>query len=154
MKHHIKIRDIKEIVVHVSRRGLSAAVGRPFEIGAFPYANALFSYQYTVASALVRGVITPDDFSEGAIRDPKVNALIGKIRLTELSVTDEDFLAAKVEVFREDGKMFSEFTAAPKGDDARNRLSKEEMLAKVHAQCAVFRHSIAYRCGASDRAFG
>ena len=83
-----------------------------------------------MASALVRKAITPDHFTEEAIRDPEVNALIGKIRLDELSVTDDDFLAAKVEVYRHDGEMFSEYTAAPKGDDVRNRLSKEELVAK------------------------
>ena len=129
-KHHLKVEDIKEVIVYVSRRGLEATTGRPFRIGDFPYANALFSYQYTVANALLRKSVLPNHFSEESIRDPELNALIAKIRLAELPTRDEEILSAKLEVNMNDGRKLYGFTDAPKGDQVKNPMTKDEIIAK------------------------
>lgn len=130
-KHDIKVADIKDVIVYVSRRSLDAAVARPFSIGKFPYANALFSYQYTVASALLRKSVNLEHFSEESIRDPEVNAFIGKIKLAELP--GAELLASKLEVNMNDGRTLSESIDTPKGDKDRNPMSKEEIIAKFWA---------------------
>lgn len=130
-KYKIKAEDVKEIIVYVSRRGLEATVGRPFCIGDFPYANALFSYQYTVANALLRKSVRPEHFSEGSIRDPEINTFISRIKLAELPKAE--LLASKLDVIMNDGRKFSESVDVPKGDQDRNPMSKDEIISKFWA---------------------
>lgn len=130
-KYQIKAEDVKEIIVYVSRRGLEATVGRPFCIGDFPYANALFSYQYTVANALLRKSVRPEHFSEGSIRDPEINTFISRIKLAELPKAE--LLASKLDVIMNDGRKFSESVDVPKGDQDRNPMSKDEIISKFWA---------------------
>ena len=130
-KYQIKAEDVKEIIVYVSRRGLEATVGRPFCIGDFPYANALFSYQYTVANALLRKSVRPEHFSEGSIRDPEINTFISRIKLAELPKAE--LLASKLDVIMNDGRKFSESIDVPKGDQDRNPMSKGEIITKFWA---------------------
>jgi 2-methylcitrate dehydratase PrpD len=130
-KYQIKAEDVKEIIVYVSRTGLDATVGRPFRIGDFPYANALFSYQYAVANALLRRSVRPEHFSEESIREPEINAFISRIKLAELP--EAELLASKLEVIMNDGRKFSESTDIPKGDQDRNPMSKNEIIAKFWA---------------------
>ena len=130
-KYQIKAEDVKEIIVYVSRRGLEATVGRPFCIGDFPYANALFSYQYTVANALLRKGVRPEHFSEGSIRDPEINTFISRIKLAELPKAE--LLASKLDVIMNDGRKFSESVDVPKGDQDRNPMSKDEIISKFWA---------------------
>jgi 2-methylcitrate dehydratase PrpD len=130
-KYDINADDIKEVNLYVSRRSLDAAVSRPFSIGDLPYANALFSYQYTVASALLRKSVNLKHFSEESMRDPEVNALISKIKLTELP--EAELLASRLEVIMNDGTAFTESKDTPKGDQDRNPMSKDELVAKFRA---------------------
>lgn len=128
-KHQIETADIKEVIVSVSRRPLlEMAVGRPFNIGDFSYVKTLFSYQYAVASALLNKSVTPEHFLAESMRDPEINALISKIKLAELSTTE--LLAARIDVITNDGRELSECVEVPKGDQARNPMSKDEIIAK------------------------
>jgi 2-methylcitrate dehydratase PrpD len=131
-KYGVKADDIAEVVHYVPKEELELFCAAPFRIGDFPHANAAFSYQYTVANALLRGCSKPEHFSEDAIRDPQVNALISKIRFEELP--GERMLGAtKLEVRMKDGRQFSEFTDAPKGDPIRNPMSRDEIKDKFRA---------------------
>ncbi len=130
-KYDIKTEDIGEVIVYASRRGLEGATGRPFRIGDFPYANALFSYQYTVANALLRKSVRPEHFSDESIRDLRINSLISKIKLAELP-KGEPF-SARLEVIMNDGRKLSEFTDVPRGDQLRNPMLKDEIIAKFLA---------------------
>ena len=130
-KHDIKAENIEKVILYLCQKGLDIFMAQPFRIGEFPHGNAAFNCQYTVANALLRGSSKPEHFSEDAIRDPRVNALINKIRLAELP--GAPFLSARLEVKMKDGRVFSEFTDAPKGDQQKNPLSKEEIKDKFKA---------------------
>jgi 2-methylcitrate dehydratase PrpD len=130
-KHDIKAENIEKVILYLCRKGLDIFMAQPFRIGEFPHGNAAFNCQYTVANALLRGSSKPEHFSEDAIRDPQVNALISKIRLAELP--GGPFLSARLEVKMKDGQVFSEFTDTPKGDQQKNPLSKEEIEDKFRA---------------------
>jgi len=130
-KHQIKAENIKEVNVYVSRRGLQAAVGKSFNIGDSPYVDALFSYQYAVANTLLRKCIKLEHFSDELICDPNINSLVSKINLAELP--NAELLEAKVDVIMNDGRILSEYTEAPKGDQDKNPMSKDEILAKFWA---------------------
>jgi 2-methylcitrate dehydratase PrpD len=126
--HHIKAEDIEEVVLYIPRGGLEAFYGRPFRIGEFPHANAAFNCQYAAANTLLRGSVKPEHFSEESIRDPRINALIKKIKLAELP--DAPTLSAKLSVKMKDGRELDEFNDSPKGDPLRNPMSKDEIIAK------------------------
>jgi len=130
-KHQIEAENIKEVNISVSRKSLQATVGKPFEGGDSPYAAALFSFQYTVANALLRKCIKPEHFSEELINDPDINVLVNKIKLSELP--QAELLEANVNIVMNDGEEFSEYCDAPRGDQDKNPMSKDEIIAKFWA---------------------
>ena len=99
-KYHIQAEDIEEAILRTSpgvATGLHYA--RPYKVGDYPTGDALFSYKYGVASALLRGTAQCKDYTEEAVRDPRVQALILRVKLAlaelpktegvELEVRDE-----------------------------------------------------------------
>jgi 2-methylcitrate dehydratase PrpD len=128
-KHNIKAENIERVIVYLVKRHLQDVfTAQPFRLGEWPHGNAAFSNAYTVANALVRGCSKPEHFSEDAIRDPRVTALISKVSLAEMPGTE--VLSARVEVTMKDGQVFSEFSDSPKGDPVRNPMSKDEIKDK------------------------
>jgi 2-methylcitrate dehydratase PrpD len=130
-KYDIKADDIEEIVLYEPRGGLDGFFGQPFRIGQFPHANAAFNYQYTVANALLRKSVKPEHFSEESIRDPKITALISKIKLAELP--GAPMLSARLKVKMNDGREFSEFTDTPKAYPFNSPLSRNEINDKFRS---------------------
>ena len=131
-KHDIQADNIDSVILYVPREGLEGFLGQEFKIGDFPHACGVFNYKYTLANALLRKGVTPEHFSEDAIRDPQVNNLIGKIELAELQEAKTG-LSARVQVKMEDGQVFTETTVAPKGSPVTNPMSREEIKAKFRA---------------------
>ncbi len=131
-KHGIKADDIEEAILRTSpgvATGLHYA--RPYKVGDYPTGDALFSYKYAVASALTRGTAQNKDYTEEAIRDPGVQALIGKITLAlaELDKTE----GVEVEVRLKDGRTLSEYVAQAQGEPSRP-LPRETLVNKFMEQ--------------------
>jgi 2-methylcitrate dehydratase PrpD len=131
-KHKIKGDDIEEVVIRLPLRSLGIYYAQPFKIGPFPHANGIFSYQYTVATALLKGSVKLQHFTEEAIGDPQVNDLIRRIRCEELPGAGRR--GNEVRVKMKDGRELTEFTDRWKGDPLTNPLSKEEIIAKFWDQ--------------------
>jgi 2-methylcitrate dehydratase PrpD len=113
-KYHIKAEDIEEVILRTSpgvATGLHYA--RPYKVGDYPTGDALFSYKYGVASALLRGTAGNKDYTEDAVRDPRVQALIKKVTLAlaELPRTEGIELVVKMK----DGRQLSEYVAQAQG---------------------------------------
>jgi len=92
--------------------------------------EARFSAQYTVAAALVRGAIGLDDFSDAAVSDGAVRALMDRITV----VVDERHRAstqypASVAVHTRGGRVIEKTVELARGKNA-NPLSEEELEAK------------------------
>jgi len=130
-KHDIKAEDIAEVTIYIPPGGVGGFLEQPFKIGDFPHTCAIFSYQYAAACALLRGSVKPGHFSEESIRDPQINALIQKIKSVELPGAPAQ--SAKLKVRMKDGREFSEFNDAPKGDPVRNPMSRDEIADKFRA---------------------
>jgi len=126
-KHGIRAEDIREVNLYLAQGGIDHICGHPFKIGPFPHVNAAFSYQYVVATAFLNGSVKPEHFTETAIRDPRTNDFIKKIKLT--ASPDIKFEAARVTVTLNDGRELTESCEVAKGDP-RNPLSKDEVIAK------------------------
>ncbi|MBN1643678.1 MAG: MmgE/PrpD family protein [Dehalococcoidales bacterium] len=126
-KYEIQINDIDEIIIQVAPPVLEDILSKPFEIGDFPHASAIFSIQYNVANVLLRKSSVPKDFTEEAIRDPKIMILVGKMKMTAL--TEGEAESARVSIRLRDGQNISEFTEIARGDP-RRPLSEDELLTK------------------------
>ncbi len=131
-KHKVKADDIDEAILRTSpgvATGLHYA--RPYKVGDYPTGDALFSYKYAVASALVRGSAANKDYTEEAIRDPQVQALINKITLALAELDKSE--GVEVEVKLKDGSVFSEYVAQAQGEPSRP-LPGETLIAKFREQ--------------------
>ncbi len=126
-QHGIKAEDIQEIVLYASAGGLDHICGHPFKIGNFPHGNAAFSFQYVVATALMRESVRPEHFTDQSIRDPQINAFINKIKLAEWP--EAELHGAKIKAIMKDGREVTESCEVAKGDP-KNPLSKDEIIAK------------------------
>jgi 2-methylcitrate dehydratase PrpD len=83
-----------------------------------PYA-AKFSLQYAVAVALVRGRVTPHDFSHEALGDSTVRRLLPRIQVrdwTEATTAFPHQRHAKVTVRTTDGQVATKVALTRKGD--------------------------------------
>ena len=134
-KNEINADDIKEIIIHVSPKALTNSYyAKPFALREYPLGDAIFSYPYTVASALLKKSMGLPNFTDEAIRDPKVNALITKTKMVE---QQEDFtrgpLGIELEVFMNDGRKFKE-TKGANTSWVKNPITRETIIKKYWHQ--------------------
>ena len=125
-QHNIKAEDIAEITLSLPHHGMTIYYAQPFSIRSFSPGDALFSYRYTMASALLRRHVTPADMSEEAIRDPAIATLISKMNLKEMPA--EKHGRAELKLKMKDGQEFTKFTDAPEhGLQGRNEIKAKFM---------------------------
>jgi aconitate decarboxylase len=108
-------------------------VNRPFPQNGL---EGKFSFQYTVASALLDGRIGMDTFTDEKLRRPEMQALLAKTELTmnpDIPNNFEDMWTA-IRVQMHDGAEYSARCDRPRGIWG-NPLTREELLAKARA-CA------------------
>lgn len=128
-KHDFNIDDIAEVILHLSPVATAQHYATPYEIGDYPTMNALWSYYFVVASALYRKSATSENFTEKKIRDPRLQALIRKVKLGYLDKTE----GIELEVKMKDGRRFTEYYGTPLGDPS-NPLSRDDLIAKFIEQ--------------------
>jgi 2-methylcitrate dehydratase PrpD len=126
-KYRIRAEDIEEATLDLDQGGIDHKCGEPFSIGDFPHGNAAFSYEYTLATAMIFESVKPEHMTEQAIRNPKIKEFIRKIKLN--AVTDVKFEAARLKLKLKDGRELVESQEIARGDP-KNPLSKDEILAK------------------------
>jgi aconitate decarboxylase len=133
LKHDFQLQAVQEIDLSISRDGLNHFCAGPFEpeIGDFPQVKAIWSYQYTVACALLRKSVRPEHFLDLSIKDRQIKGLISKIRLSELPGVD--LHTAKIKVVLKDREEIIESIHYAKGDQMQNPLSRDEIKAKYWA---------------------
>jgi 2-methylcitrate dehydratase PrpD len=130
-KNDIKAEDIEEVVLYAPPGVRNSFLGQPFRMGDFPHGNAAFNCWYLTACALLRRSVEPEHFSVESMRDPQISTIMSKMRLAEMA--GEPMLNAKLEVKMKDERKFSESTDAPQGDQVRNPLLKDKIIAKFRA---------------------
>ncbi len=123
----IKADDIAEATLYMAPPRLNNFCGQPWEIGEFAHANAIFSYRFTVATALLKKSVKPEHFTTKAIHDPQTNAFIKKIKFAELSKKGID---VALKVVMKDGKEYTAESKIARGDIPGNPISKDELIAK------------------------
>ncbi len=125
--HGVDPDSIDGVMLYLPEGGLNGVLGQPWEIGDFPHGNAIFSFRFTVATALLRGSVKPEHFTEEAIRDLKLAELIAKIEFADLPPGKTGFV---LRVRTKEGGEYEAQSQIPRGDIAGNPLSRDELLAK------------------------
>ena len=140
--NNLKPEYISEVVIHVGfGQVANFYYAKPFSIRDFPQGDAAFSYIYTVATALVNKSVFIQNFSEQAIRDPRVQSMIKKIKMAERPEGAE--LGVQVDLRLADGRRLSQYKAEPR-EFAVNPTPRDEVIAK-------FRKQVAYAKTISDK---
>lgn len=131
-QHSIEAEDIEEVTLRVNRHSLDNYYAKPWKIRNFPHGDAVFSFQYTVSTALLRGHVEMEDFTEKSIRDLRVNALAAKMKVVELP--DAKPGAIELRVRMKDGREFSQSPADATDYILGKPMSWDELVAKFMAQ--------------------
>jgi 2-methylcitrate dehydratase PrpD len=129
-KHQIIIDDIEEIELGLSPKASYFHYMKPFRMGRYPNGDALFSYQYSIASALVVKSVTQANFTEESIHDSRVQALIPKIKMAKIS-KDEGI---ELRILMKSGRAFSQYLREATGEPPHNQLTREEIKNKFMTQ--------------------
>ncbi len=128
-KHNIKTDDVEEIILHLSPVATAAHYATPYVIGDYPPMNALWSYYFAVASALYRKSAAAENFTGEMVREPRLQALIKKVKLGYLDKPE----GVELEVIMKDGGRFSEYVRTALGDPS-DPLPREGLIAKFMEQ--------------------
>jgi 2-methylcitrate dehydratase PrpD len=131
--NNVEADDIEEVTLYMSPFGLNNFCGQPWEIGDFAHGNAIFSYRFTVATALLKKSVRPEHFTAKAIHDPETNAFIKKIKFAELS---NKGVNVAIKVVMKDGREYTAESRIARGDIPGNPLSREELIAKFRGNVA------------------
>lgn len=138
-KNDFNVEDIEEVILHLSPPAAAIHYAKPYIVGDYPTMNALWSYYFAVASALVRKSSKDENYTREFILDPKVQNLIRKVTLGDLDKPQ----GVELEVKMKDGRDFSEYVAVASGEPG-NPLSREALIAKFMEQ-VEFSHMVSLK---------
>lgn len=105
-KHDIKPEEIDQVILRLSpAHAAHFHYMRPYKVGDYPTADALFSYKYSVTNGLVRRSGKNKDYTEEAIRDPLIQRVISNMTLGDLDKP----IGFEIEVKLNDGHDITEY---------------------------------------------
>jgi 2-methylcitrate dehydratase PrpD len=133
----IEPEKVDEVVVNASPGIIGGFCGQPFVLGETPQIDSAFSVRFTVATALLRKEVKPACFTEERIRDPKIQALIDKMKLVAVVPPADAPSRTEVRVKMTDGTTLTGTTDFPMGHVYRTPLTDEEIRTK-------FKENVAY----------
>jgi 2-methylcitrate dehydratase PrpD len=128
--YNLDYREIKEVVLYVSKSGLNSFLSQPLDANDFPHAGSAFNYKYHVATALMNKAIRPEHFERSCVHSPEVKSFMDKIRLEQLPGVERELLCAKIIVTMDTGEQYEKLVESPKGDPLGNPISKDDILNK------------------------
>jgi 2-methylcitrate dehydratase PrpD len=133
-QNNIQVGEIQEVIIHVPYGHMANFYyAKPFLIRDFPQGDAAFSYIYTVATALVNKSVGLHNFTEEAIRDPRIKSMIEKIKMVERPEDAE--LGIQVDLRLTNGRQLSEYKSEAR-DWAAKPTPREQVMAKFRQQVA------------------
>lgn len=134
-ENDINTDDIKEIIIHVAPTALTNSYyAKPFSLREYPLGDAIFSYPYTIVSALLKKSMGLPNFTEEAIKDPKVMALIAKTKMVEQG-GDASLppMSLSLDIITNDGRKYTETRGANR-DWMKNPITRETIVKKYWHQ--------------------
>jgi 2-methylcitrate dehydratase PrpD len=140
-RYSLRVEDIERVVVRVNQNGYNFVCLPPDKIyrpQSVP--EAQFSLPYTVATALVKGKVTLEDFTTPAIKNPDILEVASRVECQvdeELTrTTQTQVTPAIVEIQTKGGKSHTLRVNDRKGSPS-NPMTMEEVEEKFH-RCAEF----------------
>jgi len=118
---------IEEVTLLMPPPAQNNFCGQPWEIGDFAHGNAIFSYRFTVATALLKKSVKPEHFTTQAIHDPETNKFINRITFADLP---EGGMGFALKVLMKDGREYTAESRIARGDIAGNPISRDDLIAK------------------------
>ncbi|MFC1901421.1 MmgE/PrpD family protein [Chloroflexota bacterium] len=148
-ENDINPEDIAEITIDLSPMWEGSFLVQPFKVGPCVQSSAILNVNYNVASVLLRKNVVLENYTDEAIRDPKVVALAGKIKINP--TVPGGRMASRVRVLMKDGREISAFTEVPRGDLAVDPLTRDEIKGKFRASVDF---SKVISCDNAEKALG
>ena len=133
-ENHVKADDVAEIHVEVIMRAADI-LGDPAKYRPKTRETADHSLPYCLAVGLVDGMVTPLQFKDERIADPKLPAVMDKIKVIANEEFDDmfpKFQPSRVTIVTNDGRKLSKRVDVPKGDP-RDPMTEEEIGVKFTA---------------------
>lgn len=139
-EHRFTTEDVAAVTVRTIHRAADI-LADPSKYKPESKETADHSLPYCIAAAIADGQVTPLQFKDEKIHDPRIRGLLNKIKAVE----DERFEAAfpakqctEVTVVLNDSRSFSKKLDYPQGDP-RNPMNREQLETKFHSLAsAVF----------------
>lgn len=135
--HQLTAADVAAVLVETTTRGADI-LSDASKYQPTTRETADHSLPYVIAAALADGYVLPQSFTPDKLRDPRIWALLPKIRVVADPEIDRLFpkvKRARVTITTTGGRMHTAQTDVARGDPA-DPLSDEELAAKFHANAA------------------
>ncbi len=133
-EHRVRHEDVAEIKVEVVARAADI-LGDPHKSRPTSKETADHSLPYSLAVGLMDGMVTPLQFKDERIRDPRLIPLMDKVKVVpnqEFEALFPKFQPSQVTITLTSGKSFTQRVDVPKGDP-RDPMTEEEIAVKFHA---------------------
>ena len=133
-EHNISAEDVAEILVETTTRGADI-LSDPSKFAPKTKETADHSLPYVIAAAVADGNVLPNSFSDEKLRDPRIWALLGKIKVVADPQIDALFPGvkrARVSITTTEGATHTAQVDHAKGSP-QNPLSDDEVVAKFRA---------------------
>jgi 2-methylcitrate dehydratase len=135
--HHLRAEDVAEVLVETTRRGADI-LSDPSKYQPTTKETADHSLPYVVAAAIADGQVLPASFTDEKLRDPRIWALLPKIKVVadpEIDALFPKVKRARVTITTTSGAAHTATADVAKGDPA-DPLSDDELVAKFRANAA------------------
>jgi len=136
--HSIAAEDVAELLVRTTTRGADI-LSDPSKYKPTTKETADHSLPYCIAAAVADDNVLPSSFEEGKLRDPRIWALLPKIKVVADAEIDALFPGVKraiVRITTKDGTVHEEQVDHAKGSP-ENPMSDDEVVAKFEANATA-----------------
>lgn len=133
-EHHIAAKDVASVLVETTTRGADI-LSDPSKYQPTTKETADHSLPYVIAAAIADGYVLPRSFTDQKLRDPRIWALLPKIKVVADPEIDRLFpkiKRARVTITTTAGASHTAQTDVAKGDPA-DPLTDDEIVAKFRA---------------------
>ena len=130
----VEAEDVAEITVEVIARAADI-LGDPHKYRPNSKETADHSLPYSLAVGLMDGMVTPLQFKDERIRDPKLIPVMDKVKVVanqEFESLFPEFQPSRVTLKMTDGRTFAKRVDVPKGDP-RDPMTDDEIKVKFDA---------------------
>jgi 2-methylcitrate dehydratase len=138
-QHDIKWQDVEEVTVHTIHRAVDI-LADPSKYHPTSKETADHSMPYCVGAAIMDRMVTPLQFKDSRIADPKLIDLIQKIKVVADDELEKQFPALQpsvVDIKVKSGKTFTQRVDYAKGDP-RETMTDDDLADKFYGLTADF----------------